>query len=127
MIHFRLSVYGINIIIETDNAPYVKGFLDYWYESKKYNFFTKKWETRKISGHIFNRKHTDSKRGYTYFEIGIGWAFYLMNVFKDLILKDDYEELNRSIMQPSYRTQPFPELRDYQNGDVLYLLKFKFG
>ena len=125
MMYFRIGVFGINLILETDNAPFVKGLLDYVYEAKKYNPWKKIWETKKISGHIFKRKLT--RGGHVYFEVGIGWAFYILTVFKDFILKDDYDAVLKEIVQPSYRTVPFKELRDYQNEDVLHLLKYKFG
>lgn len=123
--YFRLGVFGINLVIATDNAPHVKGLLDYVYESKKYNSFIKKWRTEKIRGHIYNRKIT--RNGIVYFELGIGWVFYILTVFKDYILKDDYDAVVKEIMQETYRTHPFSILRDDQNEDVLYLLKYKFG
>jgi len=123
--YFRLGVFGVSLVIETDNAPFVKGLLDYVYEAKKYVPWKKKWETKKISGHIFNRKAT--RGGHVYYELGLGWSFYILTVFKDFIIKDDFDSVIQSIMQPSYRTLPFPELRDNQNEDVLHLLKYKFG
>lgn len=123
--YFRIGVFGINLVIETDNAPRVRGLLDYVYESKKYNFFFKQWRTEKIRGHIYNRKTT--RNGMTYFELGVGWAFYILTVFKDYIIKDDYDAVVKEIMQDTYRTHPFPKLRDDQNEDILYLLKYKFG
>ena len=123
--YFRLGVFGINLVIETDNSPQVRGLLTYVYEAKKFTPWTKKWETKKITGKIYNRKLI--RGDHTFFELGIGWVFYIMTVFKDYIIKDDYEEVLGEIMKKSYRTIPFKELRDYQNDDVLYLLKFKFG
>lgn len=123
--YFRIGVFGVSLVIETDNAPFVKGLLDYVYETKKYIPWDKKWETKKISGHIFKRKATRGE--HVYYELGIGWSFYILTVFKDYIIKDDYDSVVQAIMQPSYRTLPFPELRDYQNDDVLHLLKYKFG
>ena len=123
--YFRIGVFGITLIIETDNSPFVKGLLDYVYETKKYIPWDKKWETKKITGHIYRRKKTI--KDHTFFELGLGWSFYILTVFKDYIIKDDYDAVVKEIVQPSYRTHPFPELRDIQNDDVLHLLKYKFG
>ena len=69
----RMSVYGINIILETDN-PGVKYMLEYETTENKYSPWLKKWVDQKVKGKIYNRKYTDKKTGKIYFEIGVGVA-----------------------------------------------------
>lgn len=122
----RLSVYGINIILETDN-PGVKYMLEYETTEHKYSPWLKKWIDQKVRGKIYNRKLTDKKTGHIFFEIGIGFAAYLLKVFGGDIPKEDYNDVCSAVYQGTYRTHPFQELRDYQNQDVLHCLKYKFG
>ena len=122
----RLSVYGINIILETDNSG-TRYMLEYETTMNSYSPWLKKWIDQKIKGKIYNRKHTDSKTGKVYFEIGVGFAAYLLKVFGGDISKEDYNDVCSAIYQTSYRTIPFPELRNYQNQDILHCLKYKFG
>ena len=122
----RLSVYGLNIILETDN-PGVRYMLEYDKTEQVYNIWTKSWVTKTGKGKIYNKSKTDSKRKLYYFEIGVGFAAYLLKVFNSEISKDDYNDVCSAIYQTNYRTIPFPELRDYQNQDVLHCLKYKFG
>lgn len=122
----RLSVYGINIILETDNLG-VRYMLEYETTKNSYNPWMKKWIDQKIKGKIYNRKKTDPKTGHTFFEIGVGYAAYLLKVFGGDIPKEDYNDVISAVYQSTYRTHPFPELRDYQNQDILHCLKYKFG
>ena len=48
-------------------------------------------------------------------------------VFKSYINIDEYNDLVHLITSDTYRTIPFPELRDYQNEDILHMLKYNFG
>lgn len=120
----RMSVYGINIILETDNLG-VQYMLEYQTTETRYNPWYKQWVDQKIKGKIYNRK--TKKNGKIYFEIGVGFAAYLLKIFANDISKDDYNDVCSAIYQSTYRTQEFPELRDYQNQDVLHCLKYKFG
>ena len=87
----RLSVYGINIILETDNLG-VRYMLEYETTKNSYNPWMKKWIDQKIKGKIYNRKKTDPKTGHTFFEIGVGYAAYLLKVFGGDIPKEDYND-----------------------------------
>lgn len=122
----RMSVYGINIILETDN-PGVRYMLEYETTENKYSPWLKKWVDQKVKGKIYNRKYTDKKTGKIYFEIGVGFAAYLLKIFGGDISKDDYNDVCSAVYQSTYRTQEFQELRDYQNQDILHCLKYKFG
>ena len=61
------------------------------------------------------------------YKIGIGWIGYLVNVFSNLINADDAKKMKEYVMSSDYPTIPFQNLRDYQNSDVLFLLKFRIG
>lgn len=122
----RLSVYGINIILETDN-PGVRYMLEYETVQNRYNPWTKQWGNQKVKGKIYNKKYTDKTTGHIFFEIGVGFAAYLLKVFSCEIPKEDYNDVCSAVYQETYRTQDFPELRDYQNQDILHCLKYKFG
>lgn len=122
----RLSVYGINVILETDN-PGVKYMLESEIEDRVFSPWMKQWITKKVRKKIYNRCKTDKTTGHLFFEIGVGFASYLLKIFAQEIPKSDYDDVCSAICQENYRTNPFPELRDYQNEDILHVLKYKFG
>ena len=75
---------------------------------------------------IYEKRKSD--KGITTYQINYGWIPYLLNTFIQRIGKDDYNALLHDVVySSSYRTYPFNELRDYQNEDVLHLLKYKRG
>ena len=102
----RLSVYGINIILETDN-PGVKYMLEYETTEHKYSPWLKKWVDQKVRGKIYNRKLTDKKTGHIFFEIGIGFAAYLLKVFGGDIPKEYYTDVFLAVDLVTSRTHPF--------------------
>jgi hypothetical protein len=122
----RAGVCGTKIIIETDD-PSVKSLLEYTHTEKKYNFIFKQWRDTKVHGKIYDRTKLDKATGHTFFELGLGWAAYVLGVFRDYLILDDVQDITSAVKADSYRTIPFPELRDYQNDDVLHLLKYKIG
>lgn len=122
----RASVFGLNVILETDD-PTVKALLEFTTTENKYNFFLKRVAETKTHGKIYNRRKTDQKTGHIYFEIGIGWTAYLINLFGQYMYEDDVNQLKAAVCQDNPRTFPFTELRPYQNDDVLHLLKYRFG
>ena len=122
----RAGVFGNNIVIETDDLS-VKSLLEYQYVANKYNFMIKKWSTQSIKGKIYDKKHHDKNTGHYFFQLGIGWAGYIVNVLKPYLPVDDYNQIVNCARRDVYRSIPFKELRDYQNEDVLHLLKYKFG
>lgn len=122
----RTGIFGNYIVIETDDLS-VKSLLEYRYKDHRYNFMIKKWSDQIISGKIYDKKFQDKTNGHYYFQVGIGFAGYLVNVLKPYLTIDDYEQLENCTRRETYRTIPFNELRDYQNEDVLFLLRYKFG
>ena len=115
-----------NIIIETDDIT-VRGLLEYVVEQRTYSPWIKKWVDKKVKKKIYDRKLRDKHTGHDFFQVGIGWASYILMTFQGQMLKDDYEDIVSGIYRDTYRTQPFPELREMQNQDILHILKYRRG
>lgn len=112
------------IIIETDDRS-VQFYLQGTVEETGYNFYLKRMDLMKKTVKIYDKSKT--VRGVTTYTIGRGWLAYIMNMFKDHISKETYDYLYRSLLSDSYVDTPFPNLRNYQNSDILHLLKYKVG
>ena len=75
---------------------------------------------------IYEKRKTD--KGITTYYIRRGWTAYLINTFIQRISRDEYNDLLHDVIySDSCRQFGFPGLRDYQNEDVLHLLKYKYG
>ena len=75
---------------------------------------------------IYEKRKKD--KGITTYYIYKGWCAYLLNTFISRISKETYDLLLHEIIySDNYRQFGFPGLRDYQNEDVLHLLKYKYG
>lgn len=86
------------------------------------------WVERLIKIYDNTLKNSNQGDGTFRYEVGLGWTAYILGIFKDKMGKDDYDRiLKEVILSESYRTAPFPNLRDYQNDDILFLLKYKIG
>jgi hypothetical protein len=60
--------------------------------------------------------------------IGRGYTAYILGVFQNKLSPENYKYLvNEVLMADTYRTYPFQELRDYQNDDILFMLKYRIG
>ena len=116
---------GINkIIIKTDD-PSVKCMFEFIRKETKYVPWVKQWRTVETITKLYDNKRLVPIDGIWTLELGLGWASYVANMFKDFISQDEYMDVIKSIMSDSYPTTPFPGLRDYQNSDVLHILKYK--
>lgn len=97
-------------------------------KDKQYTYipYRKEWGWQEKTIKIYDSR---KKQGnVTTFIIGLGWTAYILGVFKDRLLGETYNNVLREvILSDNYRVQNFPELRDYQNLDVLFLLKYKIG
>lgn len=114
-----------NLIIETNDIS-VRNFLEYTVEERSYSPWTKvKWLTKAVKHKIYDRYHQDKLTGHDFYLVGIGWAAYIIMIFKDIMSQDDYQSIVGAIYRDTYRTTPFPELRDIQNQDVLHILKYR--
>ncbi len=123
----RAAVYGINIVIETDQPGLIKAFLEFNTVEKKYDFFTKHMKEKTVHKKIYNRTKKDPKTGNQYYEVGLGWAAYILGALGAYLPPTDTEVIRSAIYQDNFRTYGFQELRDYQNDDVLHILKYRFG
>jgi len=75
---------------------------------------------------LYDNTWRDENGNFVYV-FNYGWSSYLLRVFKSYININEYNDLVHLITSDTYRTIPFPELRDYQNEDVLHMLKYNFG
>lgn len=127
MIHVYVDRSVGKIVIETDDSS-----VAYLLESTKrdtgYIPWKKQWGTIVTTTRLYDgRKPKADSRGVYTFRVGLGFAAYILNVFKTYMSLDDYNDVLSAIMSETYREAPFPNLRDYQNEDVLHLLKYKIG
>lgn len=128
MVDIRIDKSINRIVIKTDD-PSTIFYLEFSRNEYKYIPWEKSWGYIKITDKIYDKKRKTTKNDCKIwtFELGLGWLAYIVNVFKDQISKETYDELVRSIYSDSAPSHNFPELRDYQNADLLHLLKFKIG
>ena len=127
MIHVYVDRSVGKIVIETDDSS-----VAYLLESTKrdtgYIPWKKQWGTIVTTTRLYDgRKPKADSRGVYTFRVGLGFAAYILNVFKTYMSLDDYNDVLSAIMSETYREAPFPNLRDYQNEDALHLLKYKVG
>lgn len=115
---------GKNVIIETSDIT-VKGLLEYMTEDRTYSPWHKKWVTRKKKHKIYDGYMKDKTTGHEFFQVGIGWASYILITFQCLMSQEDYDSVVRAIYRENYRDTPFPELKDIQNQDILHILKYR--
>ena len=116
---------GINKIIVKTDDPSVKCMFEFIRKETKYIPWVKQWRTVETITKLYDNKRLVPVNGIWTLELGLGWASYVANMFKDFISQDEYMNVIKSIMSDSYPTTPFPGLRDYQNSDVLHILKYK--
>lgn len=121
---------GINKLVLYTSDPTIHNFLEATKDIYDYNCFTKSWGFQKRSIRIYDNTPRSSKmKDGTYkYVIGLGWTAYVLGVLKNYISQKEYDDiLKEVILSDTYRVEPFPELRDYQNSDILFLLKYKIG
>ena len=115
------------LVVQTDD-PNDHLLLETKFSEYKYRPWTKDWGPTTTTIKIYNPGRHSIKGGLYRYELGLGWAAYLLGVFKDKLSADNYnyiiDNIIRSDSSPRY---PFHELRDYQNDDVLFLLKYRIG
>lgn len=116
----------INKIVINTADPTIRWLLEFKRKVTEYEPWKKSWVTREVIEKLYiNRR--GSKNGIYTFILGLGWVSYLLGVLKNIISVEDYDGLVASILSDSYREAPFPGLRDYQNQDVLHILKYRIG
>jgi len=115
------------IVINTDD-PTLHYFLETKTSDYQYIPWRKEWGYVDKTVKIYDPGRHSKGNGTFQYVLGIGWACYLLGIFKDRMSTEDYNNiLNSCILADSFRTTPFKELRDYQNDDVLFLLRYRVG
>lgn len=114
------------IILETDEYI-IKSLLEFRREITTYSPFKKTLVTYPVIEKLYeNTRNYKNKNNY-FFVLGQGWIPYLLAILKNKLSNEKYNWLSSLMLSPYYRTIPFPGLRDYQNEDVLYMLKYRRG
>ena len=120
----RAGIIENRIYLETDDLT-IKSLLEFVHRETRFNPFIKQWRTEDVIDKIYITKK--KKGNLLYFELGLGWAAYIINVLSSHLLVDDKNTILSRIYSDSYRTIPFPNLRDIQNEDILHILKYRIG
>lgn len=124
----RISIdHGRRKIIMITSDPAVKCLLEFKGEREVYVPWFKQWRKQEVIDKLYDNRPRFNNKGEYKLEVGFGWAAYIANMFRGMISQVEYEELLRIIYSDSYRIAPFNGLRDYQNQDVLHILKYRFG
>jgi len=117
---------SINKIRILTDDPSVKFLLEKTQEETRYIPWERRWGTLKTTFKIYDK--VKKEQGTWNFILGLGWAGYIIGMFNKYMNPDDYRNLlNDAIYSDEVRTFPFPNLRDYQNNDVLHMLKYHVG
>lgn len=115
------------IILKSDDVT-TKALLEYRRKETVWSPWTKSWRTEELIDKLYDNPRTvGPKNGIWTFKLGLGWASFVAGMFKRDMDIDSYKNILRALLSDTYRTIPFPNLRDYQNEDVLHLLKYKIG
>lgn len=116
------------IVLRSDDVT-TKALLEYRRKKTVWNCWMKCWREEEVIEKIYDnpRRIGPNTSGIWTFEISRGWAAFIAQVFRNKLSREDYKEVLSCIYANSYRTAPFPGLRDYQNEDALHLLKYNFG
>ena len=127
MVHLYVDKSIGKIVLETDDSS-ARYLLEVTKKETKYIPWKKQYGTLTTTTRIYDDSRVKPDAyGIWRFHIGLGFAAYLINVFKNYISQADYNDVLSAIISDTYREVPFPNLRDYQNDDVLHLLKYKIG
>ena len=113
------------IIVKTDDSS-VKYMFETLVQEDIFTRNGKRTITKQIKIYENTRQIRDLEGNYV-FIFNYGWASYILQVFKRYMSKEDYDSLVHLMVSDSYRTIPFPGLRDYQNEDILHVLKYNHG
>lgn len=121
---FRIYPEGIKLIIDTDETN-VKSLLEFKRTITKYSPWLHTWEEKEIVDKLYENTRGYRRKDHFHFVLGMGWIPYIIAVFKNRLSQEEYNGLVSLVLAPTYRTIPFPNLRDYQNSDMLYILKYR--
>lgn len=115
-------------LVLTTDEPALHYFLEKKQSTYAYKPWTKQWGYIDKIVKIYEPGKNTLPNGLFQYIVGRGWLAYLLGIFQDRLSKDNYNYLlNEVLLADFYRTVPFPELRDYQNDDILFLLRYRIG
>lgn len=120
----HIAVVG-NKIILTTNDERIYPYLTVDRVEKGYSPFLKGLTMLKKTYKIFDKRPKSTKDGFMVYEFGLGWVSYLSRLLKGVLEEGEYNNLISSLYSTNSRTVPFQELRDYQNEDILFMLKYR--
>lgn len=119
---------ALNRVVITTDDPTVHYLLETKKSEYKFIPWKRQWGYVDQTIKIYEPGKHNLGNGLYRYVCGLGWTAYLLGIFKEKITVDEYNAvLHQVLLADSYRTTPFQELRDYQNDDVLFLLKYKLG
>lgn len=119
-----ISIKNNLIVVDTDD-PVFGSLFKYKTQQGSYNVYSRKFEYKSVSKNIYE---SCNKIGIGWrFKFKLGWGVFIINQYKDKIGVENIKRITDTLYNPSYRIFPFPNLRDFQNQDVLHLLKYKYG
>jgi hypothetical protein len=115
-------------IVLTSDDPSVVLLLEKEEKITEFIPWKKRWGTVIKKTKLYEDRKPKITNGIITLRVKFGFAAYLINVFKNFISQECFEDIiNNTIYSPNYRNLPFQELRDYQNEDVLHVLKYRLG
>lgn len=115
------------LVILTDDGS-VKYFLETRQKEWTYNPFKKQWGWMDKITKIYEPGVHSLPGGIFRYEVGLGWCCFILNTLENRISNENRESILKEVVAADfYRNTPFPNLRDYQNEDVLFLLRYKMG
>lgn len=127
MFQISLDADRRRLVILTDDGS-VKYFLESKQKEWAYNPFKKTWGWQDKTFKIYEPGPHSLPGGLYKYELGLGWCCYLLNTLENRISAEDKERLLKEVVAADfYRTTPFPGLKDHQNSDVLFFLKYKMA
>lgn len=119
-----IDIHDNIITVDTDD-PSFGGLFKYKSEEGSFNVFKGRFEYHSVSRNVY-----DSCRkigiGWRY-KFKIGWSMLIYNMYINKLGPDNIKKLIGTLYSSRYRTKPFPNLKSYQNEDVLHILKYKMG
>ena len=109
--------------------PTVRYLLEVTTKTTEYIPLQRKMGTVTRTHRLYNeRKAPISVDGIYTYTLCYGWAAYLIMTFNGRLSVEDRDNILREVIySPNYRDIPFQGLRDYQNEDVLHILKYRRG
>ena len=109
--------------------PTVRYLLEVTTKTTEYIPLQRKMGTVTRTHRLYNeRKAPTSVDGIYTYTLCYGWAAYLIMTFNGRLSVEDRDNILREVIySPNYRDIPFQGLRDYQNEDVLHILKYRRG